>query len=501
MSGAELPSSLGGGNEERPRDGEAEIDPDAPLLARLAARFTRWAERWIPDAFVFALVATFAVVIASFVSLQRARGLGGAAVEVVSIWGGGFWELLPFTLQMALVIITGYVVATTRPVYRLIARLATVPRTPRAAIAMVALFATASSWLNWGFSLIFSAMLAKEVARRVKDVDYRAVAASAFLGLGSIWAQGLSGSAALQMATPSALQPAVRKVVEAGGRVEGGIIPLSKTIFLWQSMVSVVIEIVLVTALVHAYAPRAGRARTAEAMGIDLGVSPLDREEPARRGTPGEWLEHVPVLNVLFVLLAGGYLLVYFGKSGQGLDALNLNTVNLIFLTAGVTLHGTPARLMRAVKEATPGVWGVLLQFPFYAGIAALVVKTHLNETIAGWFVSVSNKATFPAVIAVYSAVLGVFVPSGGSKWVIEAPYVMQAAHDLKVHLGWMVAVYDLGEALANLLQPFWMLPILGLFGLRARDVMGYTFLVFLVLAPVVLVLVTVLGATLAYPL
>ncbi len=100
-----------------------------------------------------------------------------------------------------------------------------------------------------------------------------------------------------------------------------------------------------------------------------------------------------------------------------------------------------------------------------------------------------------------YSAVLGVFVPSGGSKWVIEAPYVMQAAHDLKVHLGWMVAVYDLGEALANLLQPFWMLPVLGLFGLKARDVMGYTFLVFLVLAPLVLVLVTVLGATLRYPL
>jgi short-chain fatty acids transporter len=183
------------------------------------------------------------------------------------------------------------------------------------------------------------------------------------------------------------------------------------------------------------------------------------------------------------------------------LNALNLNTVNLLFLTVGVALHGTPARLMRAVKEATPGVWGVILQFPFYAGIAALIVKTHLNESIASWFVGISTKASYPAVVAVYSAVLGVFVPSGGSKWVIEAPYVMQAAHDLKVHLGWMVAVYDLGEALANLVQPFWMLPILGLFGLRARDVMGYTFMVFLVLTPLVLILVTVLGATLSYPL
>jgi short-chain fatty acids transporter len=511
MSGADLPASLGGARAhgdppnppQPPHDGGPAPRDDGPgsFLERLAARFTEWAERWIPDAFVFALVATFLVVLASALGLARTRGAVGALTETVMIWGGGFWELLPFTLQMALVIITGYVVATTRPVYRVIAALASVPSSPRVAIAMVALFAMASSWLNWGFSLIFSAMLAREVARRVPRVDYRAVAASAFLGLGSIWAQGLSGSAALQMATTSALQPAVRKIVAGDGRVPDGVIPLSKTIFLWQSLASVAVEIAIVTALVYAYAPSAARARTASSMGIALGDSPLDREEPARRGTPGEWLEHVPVLNVLFVLLAGGYLAVYFARSEKGLDALNLNTVNLVFLTLGVALHGTPARLMRAVKEATPGVWGVILQFPFYAGIAALVVKTHLNETIAGWFVSVSTPTTFPAVIAVYSAVLGVFVPSGGSKWVIEAPYVMQASHDLHVHLGWMVAVYDLGEALANLLQPFWMLPILGLFGLRARDVMGYTFLVFLVLAPVVLVLVTVLGATLTYPL
>lgn len=503
MSGAELPSSLGGSGTSEPKGCSAPSadGPPAGVLARAAARFTDWAERWIPDAFVFALLATFLVAVAAIVTLRPIHGIAGAALRTVDIWGSGFWELLPFTLQMALVIITGYVVATTRPVYRAISALATTVRSPRKAIAMVALFAMASSWLNWGFSLIFSAMLAKEVARRVSGVDYRALAASSFLGLGSIWAQGLSGSAALQMATQSALQPSVRQVVDGGGKVPGGIIPLSNTIFLWQSIVSVIIEIVIVTIVVYAYAPDARRARTAAMMGIDLGDCPLDREDPPRKGTPGERLEHVPWLNVAFVLLAGSYLVQYFVKSGQGLNGLNLNTINLLFLTAGVALHGTPARLMRAVKEATPGVWGVILQFPFYAGIAALVAKTHLNETIASWFVSVSTARTFPAVVAVYSAVLGVFVPSGGSKWVIEAPYVMQASHDLHVNLGWMVAVYDLGEALANLVQPFWMLPILGLFNLRARDVMGYTFLVFLVLVPVVLVLVTVLGATLPYPL
>ena len=471
-------------------------DEGEGLLARVAARFTAWAERWIPDAFVFALVATFVVV--AFAAAEP----GYSLPEVVDIWGGGFWKLLEFTLQMSLVIITGYVVAPPRPVYRAIKALARVPRSPRGAVAFVAVLAMVSSWFNWGFSLIFGAMLAKEVARRVRDVDYRAVAAASFLGIGSVWAQGLSGSAALQMATPSALPADVRSVVAAGSLVPGGVIPFSKTIFLWQSLVSVVAEVAVVTLVMYLAAPTAARARTASAMGIDLGVSPADQGDPERRGTPGEWLEHSPLLSVHLVLLGGAYLARYFWQARDGvLNAINLSTINLLFLLVGVALHGTPARLMRAVKEATPGVWAVILQFPFYAGIAAVITKTHLNERIAAWFVGVSTPRTFPALIALYSAALGIFVPSGGSKWVIEAPYVMRAAHELKVNLGWMVAVYDLGEALANLVQPFWMLPILALFGLRARDVMGYTFLVFVVLLPLVLLLVTVLGATLPYPL
>ncbi len=484
--------------------GEGPAPAQGPI-GRAAAAFTAWSERWIPDAFVFALLATALVCVAALFSLGVSFA---SATAIVAAWGGGFWDLIPFTLQMALVIITGYVVATTRPVYRGIRALASAPREPRRAIAMVALFAMLSAWLNWGFSLIFSAMLAKEVARRVRGVDYRAVAASAFMGLGSVWAQGLSGSAALQMATPSALQKSVRGIVEGNGAIPGGVIPLSQTIFLWQSLLSVAVEIVVVTAVVWLAAPTAARAKTAEHLGVALGASPLDRPEEPRTPhtprtplTPGEWLEHRPWPNALVVLLAGSYLVHHFRAAPNKLDAISLNAINLFFLTLGFALHGTPSRVMRAFKEATAGVWGVILQFPFYAALSAVIVQSHLNERLAAWLVRLSSTRSYPALIAVYSAVLGVFVPSGGSKWVIEAPYVMRAAHDLHVHLGWMVAVYDLGEAVANLVQPFWMLPVLTLFGLRARDVMGYTFLVFLVLAPVVLVLVTLLGATLHYPL
>jgi short-chain fatty acids transporter len=386
---------------------------------------------------------------------------------------------------------------------RVIRTIAAWPRTPKGAVALVTAFALASSWINWGFSLIFSAVLAREIARRVPGVDYRALAAASALGLGSIWAQGLSGSAVLQMATPGALQPQIRSIVAHDGLVPGGIISFRHTIFMWQSFVAVFVELIVVTAVMWLATPAAGQGRTAADLGIDLGSS--DRHElepnPGRAVRPGAWLEHSPMLTWFVVLLGGAYLTRYFMRSGAPLGAITLNTLNLGFLLAGFLLHHTPARLMKAVQEATPAVWGVILQFPFYAGIAGVITGTKLNEQLANLFVNASTATTFPALVAVYSAVLGVFVPSGGSKWIIEAPYVMSAAHSLKVHLGWVVGAYDLGEALANLIQPFWMLPILGLFGLSARDVMGYTFVVFVVLVPVVLALVTLLGLTLPYPL
>jgi short-chain fatty acids transporter len=420
--------------------------------------------------------------------------------QVVEAWGNGFWDLIPFTLQMSLIIITGQVLATSPPMCRLIRRVAGWPESPRAAVALVTLFALASSWLNWGFSLAFSAVLSREVARRVKGVDYCALGAASFLGLGSIWAQGLSSSAALQMATPGAIQPQIRDIVSHGGLIPGGLIPFRNTIFLWQSFVSIAIEMIVVTTVMWLATPPAGRGRTASDLGIDLGEREIEQPVP-KHSAPGAWFEQSPLLTWFIVGLGAAYLVHYFLAAGEPLNAINLNILNFAFLLAGFLLHRTPAGLMHAVRIATPAVWGVILQFPFYAGIAGIITGTHLNDRLAEALVKISTHATYPAVVALYSAILGVFVPSGGSKWVILAPYVMQAAHSLKVHLGWIVSTYDLGEALANLVQPFWMLPVLAMLRLSARDVMGYTLLVFLVLTPVVFLLVTLLGMTLPYPL
>ena len=460
------------------------------LVTRLALWLTAFSERWVPDAFVFALLATVIVTVAGAAT--------SSVPAVIDAWGRGFWELIPFTLQMALVIITGYVLATSRPMRAFIEAVAAWPRTPRQAVLLVTLFAMISSWFNWGFSLVFSAVLARAVARRVENVDYRALSAATFLGLGSIWAQGLSSSASLQMASPGALQPQIRDIVAHGGVVPGGMIPLFQTIFLWQSFASVFVEIVVVGIIMWFATPVSSPSHSARAMGIDLRDEdpPIQQQAPV----PGQWFEYSPLLSLFVVALGGAYLVRYFQQAPDPLNAITINILNFSFLMVGCLLHWTPARLMRAVQQSTPAVWGVILQYPFYAGIAGIITSTHLNEKISGLLVAASTATTFPTVVAVYSAVLGVFVPSGGSKWVIEAPYVIAAAHELKVHLGWVVGSYNLGEALANLIQPFFMLPMLGVLGLRARDVMGYTFVVFLGLTPVVLLLVTLLGRTLGYP-
>src|ERR1700680_4987407 len=157
------------------------------LIARAALRLTEWTERWVPDAFIFALMATVFVVGAARIATKS------TLPQVVDAWGSGFWELIPFTMQMALIIITGHVLATSRPMQRFIQMVALWPQSPRAAVVLVALFSMASSWVNWGFSLIFSAMLGREVARRVAGADYPGLAAGGVRGGGSVWAGGVGG--------------------------------------------------------------------------------------------------------------------------------------------------------------------------------------------------------------------------------------------------------------------------------------------------------------------
>lgn len=449
-------------------------------LGVLGLRLSGWFEHWFPDAFALAIVAVAVVFFASI-------AIGNSPVQAAQWFGAGFWDLVAFTMQMAMIIVTGYTVATAPPVYAVIRRMAEVPKDGRTAAAFVGLFSMLSSLLSWSFSLIFSGLLAREVMHRVRGADYRAVGAAAYLGLGSVWALGLSSSAALIMAAPASLPPSILQI--------SGVIPLGQTLGLWQSILMATVLVLLSMSICYYSAPGPSQARSMEDMGVPYAPISRSAEKPSK---PGEWLEYSPALTILVSALGVIYLFQEVAAKGFSI-ILELNHYVFAFLIAGLLLHWRPRSFMNAVSGAVPSVAGVLVQYPLYAGIVKIMTESGLAKDLAHFFVTVSTQHTFPVLVGIYSAVLGLFIPSAGGKWLVEAPYLLDAAKSLQVHLGWVVQTYNATEALANLVHPFWMLPLLGILGLKARDIVGYSTLQFVVHVPVVLFLVWILNYTLEY--
>jgi short-chain fatty acids transporter len=434
-------------------------------LSRMAQRCCGWSERWFPDAFAFAVMAVALVAAGALL-------IGAPPMAVAENFGSGFWSLIPFTMQMTFIIIGGYVVADSPPVDELVRRFAALPKSGRGAVAWVALFGMLTALLHWGLSVVFSCLLIRALARRTDlQVDYRAAGAAACSGLGSVWALGLSSSAAQLEANPGSMPP--------GLLAETGVIPFSETIFLWQSMLCAAILVAVSTWIAWKTAPGADQAQTAERLGIDL--EPRRRLD-APRTRPGEWLEWSPLPTILIAVLGLGFLAHEFAAKGAVAAISNLNTYNFIFIIAGLLLQWRPRRFIDSVARSVPSVAGVLIQFPLLGAIAAILTgaKNGAGDTLSG-------------------TLLGLFVPSGGGKWIVEAPYVMHAANSLEYNLGWVVQIYNASEALPNLINPFWMLPILGILGLRARDLIGFTFVQFAINLPLVLALLWILGTTLGY--
>lgn len=452
-----------------------------PLLSFLGAVLADWSERWFPDAYVFAELALIFVCIAALM-------LGRSPLQVGVDFGNSFWSLMPFTMQMAFVVISGYVVAVAAPTKKLITMMAAVPKTPRAAVAYVALVCLLASLLSWGLSLIVGGMLSRELNKRIEGIDYRAMGAASFVGLGSIWALGASSSAALLMNTKASIPPALYAI--------SGTISLNETLLTWQNLIMIAVLVILTVWLCYASCPGAEEAKTLKAAGISYKDEESAELEKAK--TPGEYLEFSPILTLITVALGSVYLFDLLRKQG-GLAATDLNVYNFFFLFLGMLLHWTPRSFLKAASKAVPMTAGVLIQFPIYAGIFGVLTGSGLTEILTRFFVSISTKETLPLIVGAYSAILGLFLPSGGGKWIVEAPYLLAAANQLKVNLGWIVQCYNAAEALPNFVNPFWMLPLLGMIGVKARDLAGYSILQLIFHTPVVLVLLWLLGFTLEY--
>ncbi|TKW67859.1 MAG: short-chain fatty acid transporter [Paracoccus denitrificans] len=425
------------------------------MLRFLSRPATRLMERWLPDAFIFVLILTLIAMLAA-IGIQ-----GSNPVELIRIWGTGFWELLSFSMQMLLVLVTGYILASSPPVKRALAALAMQAKSGGQAIVMVTLVSLAASWLNWGFGLVVGAIFARELARHVK-VDYRLLVASAYSGF-VIWHGGISGSIPLTVATPGHFT-----------EDQIGIIPTSDTIFAWWNLLIVAVVVVVLPIANRMMMPTHDDTVLVDpsVLGDDAELPPLPAD-----ATPAQRLENSRILMYLIGIPGIIWLVLYFAGGG----GLNLNVVNFAFLFVGLTLHGTARSVLAALDDAVKGGAGIVIQFPFYAGIMAIMTGTGLAATMSEWFVALSSAATLPFWSFISAGIVNIFVPSGGGQWAVQAPIMLPAAEALGADVSKVVMGIAWGDAWTNLLQPFWALPMLGIAGLKARDIMGFCVVLLLI--------------------
>lgn len=444
---------------------------------RFTDYFTDFAQKWVPDSYVIALVLT----IVAFILAKIFTPAG--PFDIVISWGKGFWTLLAFSMQMSLIVITGYALATTPICKKLISSACGKPNSATSVYVYAVVLASIGFYLNWGFGLVFAALISKNLAiqagKKGIKIDYRYLCGAAWTPF-YIWHMGLSGSAPLLVATADHFM--VKEI---------GIIPISQTIFHPYNLILTAASVVAIIILFGFILPPRDETKM---ISIAEFNPELAKEEVVTAvgkkaiKTPSEWVTYTPWCSYIVGLMFLTYLYYHFFVIGMSLD---INVLNFLFLTLIIWLYGSPAELLKAVKASTPAAWGVILQFPFYAGIFGIMKYTGLVDTISAWVIAFSTESSFPAIAAILTGFISYFIPSGGSKWVIEAPFLIPAGQALGIPDAQTVIAYMFGGDLVALIQPFFAVPFMAVCGLEFKDFVGYSFVAFIVLG-----ILMVLGLT-----
>ncbi|MEG0718021.1 MAG: TIGR00366 family protein [Comamonas sp.] len=425
-------------------------------MSKITAFFTELMRKYLPDPFVFAIMLTLLTMVLAFAVERRPVNL------VVQDWGKGFWSLLGFTTQMAVILVMGYVLAAAPIVNRFMDKIASHVHTPRQAIIVATIVGCVGSYLNWGFGLVIGGIMARKLALKVKGVHYPLIIASAYTGF-TMYSLGFSATIPVLISTK-------------GHAFEGtmGLIPLTETIFslpILLTSLAVLIALPLLNAAMH---PKQGE----KVVELDPVTAAQDSKPAAGAGellgdekTLASRLNNSRALSLLIGLCGMGYVGLHFYEGGN----LDLNMINFFILFLGVLLLKTPMQYVEKVNEGVRTIGGIILQFPFYAGIMAIMHGSGLVESIAHVFVSISSADTLPLWGLISSFVINFFAPSGGGHWVLQGPFMIDAATTLGASQAQTAMSVMLGNGWNDLVQPFWILPALALSKLKLKDIMGYT--------------------------
>ena len=431
------------------------------FLQAMTNVFISLVQRWLPRPF------TLSVILSGLVGVLGIIICGKSAADMVNYWGKGFFGLFPFTMQMVLIVVTGHALASAPIVQSMLGALATIPRGPKSAIFIVGFISCLVSYINWGFGLVIGALIAKEVAikKRGMGIHYPLMIAAVY---GGNVLRGPSSAIPLSIATPGHF---LEKVC--------GIIPVSDTLFSSWNMFITVVLFFIIPGLCALLSPSKDDKYPPVELDSAIIEAELKRQEKERAGrikkayrSPAERLDNSVIIMIL--LVAAGFWYLYNFFAGQQKFNLNLNTINFAFMMLGLLAHGSPARYSEAVGEAVKSVGGIILQFPFYAGMMGMMRDSGLTVAIANFFVSISSAKTLPLFTFWSAGLINIFIPSGGGQWAVQGPIMMEAARALNADGAKVAMALCWGDSWTNQIQPFWALTILAIAGLGVRDIMGY---------------------------
>jgi short-chain fatty acids transporter len=426
------------------------------VFERAAQPFVSLVERFYPDAFVFAILLTL---VTFLLAVTLAGERPAAAVE---IWGLGLTGLLSFIAQIALTLICAHALAHTDLVRAALDRLAQWPRTSWQGYFLVAVVAGIGSLIAWSMGLVVGGLIAVRVAQVARDrgvpMHYPLLVASAYSGF-VVWHMGYSSSSALFVATPGHALEAMT-----------GVIPVTETIFAPWNLGLAALTVLVVAWLCASMGPAQCREYAGE---VDEASSPPPRDVVSAETTWGQWLETRRSLSLTMGGIMLWFLFLWFAERGLN---LTLDIVNWSFLGLGLVLARSPVHYVRLIGDASRTVGPIVLQYPFYAGIMALMTGTALVSIISGWFVTISTPDTLGFWAFLAAGLLNFFIPSGGGQWAVQGPIFIQAAAELDVAYAHIVMAVAYGDQWTNLIQPFWTIPLLAVAGLNMRAIMGYCF-------------------------
>jgi short-chain fatty acids transporter len=446
---------------------ERQPEASVPLIERMGQGISRSVGKWFPDPFLFAIILVFVVFIMAGVIQHRTPFL------LMQDMYQGFWSFLGFAMQMCLILVTGYALAYHPRVRRGIAWVCRLPKNGKQAAAMIAFIACIFSWLNWGLGLILGAYLAREMGRqayyRNLPAHYPVLCTAGYTGLGLVWHWGPSGSAPLLSASKGNFLESII-----------GIVPVNQTIFSSYAIFNSLILMAFAVIVCYLLHPGQERCR-----GIEYYAPNLIKDEEGEKvekpvnPTFADKIENNRWIALVMILLMIGTMVYWFGTNGF-LTGLDLNAVNFCFILLGLIIYFNPIAYMRAVYNAAGEVGGIILQFPFYAGIQGAMLYSGLGATLAGWLARAATPFTFPVITWLIAGIVSIFVPSGGGEWMTIGETVSRAGVALGVPAGKFIIAYGAGDSWTNLFNPFWAIPLLAITQIKARDMFGFCIAVML---------------------